>query len=309
MTATDGFLKTKNYQLKTNIVSRTLRSPEKQIQHQKKQRILFVVAFLCAGAFVWLVIYIPSLPALQIKNIIVRGNKVLTEADIKQKAEEELSGKYFHVFPERNVFLYPQKTVEENLITAFPRVASLSANLDAERILTISLIEREPSSLWCGREITEVQADDACAYLDNQGFVFAKAPHFSGNTYFEFYGKGLLPDGDPVGHNFLSPVSYRHILKVKEGLESFHVHPEKIFVAEDGGAFFTEAGGYGIRFNVDQDVSTLESNIQAVFHSSSWSNTAAGGSLEYLDFRFGNKVYYKYRDTASQPEDEVINQE
>jgi hypothetical protein len=276
-------------------VSRIIRSPEKQIQHKKKMRILSVVAFFCVGIFAWLVIYIPSLDSLQIKDIIVRGNKVLTEADIKQKAEEELSGKYFYVFPQRNIFWYPKDKVLEGLRAAFPRIASVSAELDTERILTVTLTEREPFALWCGREIEEVEAD-ACAYLDDQGFVFAKAPHFSGNIYFEFYGKGLLPDGDPAGHNFLPPVSYQHILQVKEELESFQVHPIKIFVAEDGGAFFTEVGGYGIRFNVDQDVSVLKSNMQAVFHSSSWGDIARSNALEYLDFRFGNKVYYKYKN-------------
>lgn len=277
-------------------MSRIIRSPENQKAHKKKMRILSVAVFLCAGAFVWLIVWIPSLSSLQIKNILVRGNKVLTEEEIKKKVKEELSGKYLHVFPETNVFLYPQKMVEENLTVAFPRIASVSAELDTERILTITLTEREPFALWCGREILKEKSDESCAYLDEGGFVFAKAPHFSGNAYFEFYGKGLLLDGDPVGHNFLPPVSYQHILQVKEELESFEVHPIKIFVAEDGGAFFTEAGGYGIRFNVDQDVSVLESNMQAVFRSSSWGDIARSSVLEYLDFRFGNKVYYKYKN-------------
>lgn len=281
-------------------MSHIIRSPEKQIQHKKKMRILSVVVFLCIGALVWLVIYIPSLPSLQIKNIVVRGNKVLTEDEIKLKVWDELSGKYLRVFPETNVFLYPQKTVEENLTALFPRIGSVSAELDAERILTVTLTEREPFALWCGREIAEVPADDACSYIDDKGFVFAKAPHFSGNAYFEFYGKGMLPDGDPAGHDFLPLVSYQHILKVKEELESFHIHPTKIFAADDGGAFFSEASGYGIRFNTDQDISLLQSNMQAVFRSSSWGNTAAAASrLEYLDFRFGNKVYYKHKDKES----------
>lgn len=262
-------------------------------------RIFSVVVFLCIGGFIWLVVWISSLSSFQIKNIIVRGNKVLTEEDIKKKVEEGLSGKYLRVFPETNIFLYPQKTVKEGLSAAFPRIASLSTDLDAERTLTVTLTEREPFALWCGREIPAEEADKSCAYLDDQGFVFARAPHFSGNTYFEFYGKGVLPDGDPVGHDFLSSVSYQHILKVREKLESFHVHPTKIFVAEDGGVFFTEAGGYGIRFNVDQDMGTLESNMQAIFHSNSWGNIAASGGLLYLDFRFGNKVYYKYKDKES----------
>lgn len=277
-------------------MARIIRSPEKEKAHRKKIRILSVVVFLCLAVFLWLVTYIPSLPSLQIKNILVRGNKVLMEEEIKQEINKELSGKYLYFFPETNIFLYPQERTENILSQVFPRIATVSTHLDTERIITVSLTEREPFALWCGREMSATPPDDACAYLDDTGFVFAKAPHFSGNTYFEFYGKGILPEGDVIGHVFLPPASLQAILKVKEELESFHMHPVKIVVAGDGHAEFLEAGGYGVRFNLDQDMSVLRLNMQAVFRSGSWGGTAASDGLEYLDFRFGNKVYYKYKN-------------
>ncbi len=280
---------------------RVIRSPEKQIQHKKKRRMVSVLVLLCLGGFAWLIIYIPSLPSLQIKNILVLGNKVLTEEEIKQRVEEELSGKYLRVFPKTNVFLYPQKPIEESLLPAFPRVASVSAHLDTKRVLTITLTEREPFALWCGREekslIQEGQRN--CFYLDDTGFAFSQAPSFSGNAYFEFYGKGELSDGDPTGSYFLPLASYRNILKIKKSLEGMDAHSLSAFVGEDNGVLLFESAGYGIRFNLDQNADTLESNMQAVFHSSSWGDTLRSGTLEYMDFRFGNKVYYKYWNEES----------
>jgi hypothetical protein len=290
-----NFSASKNHQLKTHSVSRVIRSPEKQIRYKKKRRVLSALLFLALAGFMGLVIRVPSIEALQIKSIIVKGNKVLTKEEVGKFAETALSGKYFHAFPKTNIFLYPKKTVEKGLFRAFPRIASVSADLDTERIFTISLTEREPFALWCGKEMAEVSSEDGCYYLDDKGFVFANAPHFSGNAYFEFYGKGILPDTDPPGHDFLPAVSYRRILKIKERLESFGVNPVKIAVLDDGSAEFTEKSGYRVRFNIDEDISSLESNMQAVFHSSSWGDAVRSGSLEYLDFRFGNKVYYKYK--------------
>lgn len=274
---------------------RIIRSPENQKKRQKKMQILSAVFLLCVGGLVWFIVWVPSLPSLQIKNIIVRGNKVLIKDEINQKVAEELSGKYLRVFPKTNVFLYPKETVEKNLAAAFPRIASISVELDTERILTISLVEREPFALWCGREIPAKEADKFCFYLDDQGFVFARAPIFSGNTYFEFYGSGILPKDEPIGHDFLSSSSYQHILKIKEHLESFKESPMKIVVADDGSAEFTENGGYKIRFNLDGDISALLSNMQAVFRSNLWGTAVSSGGFEYLDFRFGNKVYYKFK--------------
>ncbi|MBI2120130.1 MAG: FtsQ-type POTRA domain-containing protein [Parcubacteria group bacterium] len=276
-------------------MSRVIRSPEKQIQHKKKRRVVSVLVLLCFAGFVWLAVYVPSLPSLQVKNIIVRGAAVLTEEEVQQRVKEELSGKYLYVFPKTNVFLYPQKPIEESLLAAFPRIASVSANLDTERILTITLTEREPFALWCGREIPFSETDKTCAYIDEKGFVFAKAPNFSGRAYFELYGTGMLPPGDPIGHNFLPVETYQNIVRIKKRLEGFQVKPVTVLAETDGGATFATAGGYKIRFNVDQDISSLESNMQAVFRAGSWGGTAASGALEYLDFRFGNKVYYKFR--------------
>lgn len=278
---------------------RIIRSTENQKKHQKKMRILSAVFLLCIVGLAWLVVWVPSLTSLQIKNIIVHGNKVLKEDEIKQKVKEGFSGNYLRVFPKTNVFLYPKETVEKNLVSTFPRIANVSAELDTERILTISLTEREPFALWCGREILVKEADKSCFYLDNQGFVFARTPHFSGNMYFEFYGKGILPENESIGHDFLPFSSYQHIFKIKEHLESFKESPMEIVVADDGSAEFTEKGGYKIRFNLDGDISALLSNMQAVFRSNLWGTAASSGGFEYLDFRFGNKVYYKYKNKES----------
>lgn len=259
-------------------------------------RLLSVFVLLCVGILAWLIMYIPSLSSLQIENIVVSGTKVLVKEDVQKEVLKNLSGKYFSIFPKTNIFLYPQKTIEKNLAAAFPRIVGVSIKLDTERMLAISISEREPFALWCGREMVEVKAYDACFYLDDKGFVFAKAPQFSANAYFEFYGKGILPEDDPIGHHFLPPLSYQHIIKVREELENFGIHPLKIFVVGDGRAEFLATGNYRVYINIDQDISALLSNMQAIFHSRSWGDAARSGTLEYIDFRFGNKVYYKYKN-------------
>lgn len=293
----------------TRIMPRIIRSPQKKKEHKKKRRILSTVIFLFTVALLGFLVWFPSIPSLQIKNIVIEGNKVLTKEEVKKKVEEELAGKYFHLFPKTNIFFYPKEAIVTFLRQDFPRIANVSDDLDTERILFVSLTEREPFSLWCGKEIPETPTNETCYYLDDQGYVFGKAPSFSGNAYFEFYGKGTLPLNDPIGHNFMPLVSYQQILKIKERLENFQVQPIGIFVADDGSAEFMEKNGYKIRFNTDQDVSSLLSNMQTVFQSSSWKGTIQSGTLEYLDFRFGNKVYYKYKNQVRQPMERTNNQE
>lgn len=283
---------------------RTLRSPEKQKQHEKKRRIISALALLGFFGFFALAIWIPSREELLIKDTIVQGNKVLGSEEIKRHIEKELAGKYLGIFPKTNIFLYPKEALALGLIRDFPRIASAAVAVDSDRRLFVSVTERDPFALWCGEKKME-QGGSVCSYLDDQGFVFAQAPRFSGNAYFEFYGKGALPAGDPVGHEFLPAGSFQNIVRIKERMEGFRLKPVRVFVSEDGAVAFTEEGGYDIRFYVDQNILALESNMQAVFRSGSWGAAALPGSLEYLDFRFGNKVYYKYKNE----ETEITNQE
>jgi hypothetical protein len=286
-------------------MSRAIRSPEKQIEYQKKRRVLSVLLFVGLGAFVALMIWLPTISSLQIASIVVEGNKVLTKEEVGKEIDRTLSGKYLLIFPKTNILVYPKEDVEKTLREAFPRIKNLQARLDQERVLTVTLTEKEPFALWCGREKAAVDGIlQPCAYLDEDGFIFAGAPHFSGDTYFEFYGKGSLQDGEDIGHNFLPPDVFHRVIKIKDEFEGFHIHSVKIFIAEDGGAEFTESAGYGLRFNIDQDVPALLSNMQAVFRSASWGKATVSGTLEYLDFRFGNKVYYKYKNQEGTKEQE-----
>jgi hypothetical protein len=278
-------------------MSRIIRSPEKEKEYKKKCRLHRVVFFLFVVFVFFLIAYVPSRSALQIKDVVVKGNKVLLGKTVEQKAKEELFGKYWYFFPKTNILFYPAKTLSIELKNFFPRIENLSVELNTSRVLTISIKEREPFALWCGREVLEIESGDACFYLDNQGFVFDRAPYFSGNPYFVFYGKGLLPEENPLGHEFLSLESFLFLSRIKESLVGFHTNPINVFVTENNEAFFAISSGLGVRINTEDDISLLETNMQAVFRSGSWAEKVATGNIEYLDFRFGNKVFYKYKNT------------
>ena len=63
----------------------------------------FLVIFI---AFV----FISHIKSLNIYDIQVEGNKVLDGEMLKNAAREQITGKYFWLFPKTNVLFYPGKT-------------------------------------------------------------------------------------------------------------------------------------------------------------------------------------------------------
>jgi hypothetical protein len=185
-------------------------------------------------------------------------------------------------------------------VEKFPQMQTVSLSLNTKRNLVISMSEREAVALWCGMNVSASASEKKCYYLDENAFIFDDAPVFSGDVFFEFYGKGDVQKDTPLGKTFLGKKAFMNILDLHNLLEEYGQEVLNIMLSEDGSGEFGTKAGCLIRFNTDQPITTLTSNIDAVFHLYKWENISDTSrrenvceKLEYVDFRFGNKIYYR----------------
>ncbi len=262
--------------------------------------LIFVFGFLVVSAFL---IYISRLPTLNIDNIIVVGNKVVETEMIKEVAEKELAGKYFFVFPKTNIFLYSKNNIEKELHNKFNRLKNITFAIKNRKILEVSVTERVALYTWCGvvppTKIDTVPENNTdisnCYFLDNEGYIFEEAPYFSGQVYFKFYGKGEF------GSNFL-PDIFQKLTLLKKTLEDIGLKAVAIYKEENGDVrmFFSNKNtsvGPEIIFKADSDFQKVAENLEAALTTEPLQSNLKNkySSLLYIDLRFGNKVYYKFR--------------
>ena len=262
-----------------------------KLARRKRTLFLFKIAGLLffIGALFVGIIYAFNRPELLISNVIVSGTSSLGAPELKQFVEDKIAGKYVYLIPRANVLLYPKQMLEKELLSKFKPIREVTINRGVWGTLLVSIDEREPNALWCGENRLEGVIPE-CYFLDEDGFIYMKAPVFSENVYMRFYGP--LENGYPLGQFFLEPSIYGSL-----GLFVISLKDEGIPVADfsvrDDHDFEVHLGsGIQVLFARNQELSTVLNNMRSVFASDEFKNTNLS-TVDYIDLRFGNKVFYK----------------
>ncbi len=261
---------------------------------QRKRRIFWVkvsgVVF-CIALLLGLIIWLAHLKNFILTTITIDGNSAVEANVLHDIAQADISGNYLFVFPRSNKFLYPKSAIAADIMNESTRIKSVDVSTSGHTI-AIHVEERTPQYTWCSGAPLDTQPKK-CYFLDSNGYIFSQAPIFSGNAFFAFYG--LFPDQTPVGLTYLDSMTFRKLDQVLEFLESKKINAFA-FEAEPTGVYnlYLEKGGK-IIFKDDEDSTALISTIGLVIDKTSIFKANGTSTLEYVDLRFGNKLFYKYK--------------
>lgn len=241
---------------------------------------------------VWLCIavvgaYITHISRLQITNIFVKGTYDVPEALVRTYVETVLYDGLLHPLSRTNIFLYPKKTVKSTLETSIPRVASVSVRRDTmfAQAVRVIVTERVAHARWCATE------SSACYLLDANGFVYAEAPLLDDGTWYEYRG-GLDETRSPIGQTFL-PSRLREIETLLKLLADNGYEPFGASVESERDYTISLESGALLKLTFGEDVSVTMRHLESVFATGELKGRIA--EMEYVNLRFGNRVYYKLR--------------
>jgi cell division septal protein FtsQ len=267
------------------------------------EKILLIVFIL--GAVIFLLTYISRINKFNITRVEVSGNKVVDAEEIKNKVMEDIKGKYLGLFPKTNFILYPKNFIKESLATNFRRLKDISINVKNLNTLEVGVAERTGLYTWCGEAVPEVStADEKCYFMDETGYIFDEAPYFSGGVYLKFYGTFPNYNDSPLGFYFANDI-FNNLVTFKANIEGMGLKPEAMFLGKDGDVEVRLAPGSGARPKIliksDGDFEKAAENLQAALSTEPLLTDFKKkySSLQYIDLRYGNKVYYKFSSGAS----------
>lgn len=285
-----------------------LNSPRLVELKKHRRRILQrKIALFLIGFFLFFLslIYIFSLSAFNINSIEITGNKIIDTEDIKEIAQNQITGKYLYFLPKTNLFFYPKSNIKSELQNKFKRLKDINIAIQNQKVLVISMTEREALYTWCGEVLPELnESGEKCYFLDRDGYIFDEAPYFSGEVYFKFYGPvdavNKTTDGTFYG-SYFSPDNFQKFIIFKKELEIMNLKPVRLLTTFDGEVMVFLSKGVTsnpkIIFKADADFQKVAENLQAALVTeplqSNFKNKYS--SLEYIDLRFGNKVYFKFK--------------
>lgn len=269
-----------------------------------RNKILFLIFFFLI-LFIGL-IFLFRIDRLNIDTVMIDGNKVTDTKLINKIVENNLEGYYLYFLPKSNFLLFPKNKIKSDLEEEFKRLTNISFVLKNYKTLFISLLEKEGQYIWCGDSLPDADTkteDNLCYFIDKNGYVFDIAPYFSGNVYFRFFGS--LNSGQissPLGFYFSSEI-FNKLISFKDVLIDMGIKPISILVKDDKDVEIYLASNTPllnapkIILNSDFDLEKISENLQAALITEPLKSDFKNkyNSLLYIDLRFGNKVYFKFK--------------
>lgn len=227
-----------------------------------------------------------------VSGVKIEGNETVSAEEISKIAERELFGKYVFLFPKNNIFIYPGSSIAGEIIRSLKKVKSVETKIGDGNELVVKILERKPSYIWCPEQEVKKDPESAgqCYFLDERGFSFSEAPRFSAPVFFEIH-YGFMTDAGVGGYPF-EDLLFRKLILFKNALEEISLPAIRLIKMKDGDFKFELKDGGAILINEKNDITVSLRNLVSAKKALDDSGKATS-SLEYIDLRFGNKVFFK----------------
>ncbi len=245
-----------------------------------------------------------------ITEVFVDGISILTEDAVLGTVDEYFSRKNFFGIARRQYFFASPTAIEGVLRSSFPRIKDILIVKSFPRAIRITIRERSIWGTVCsfsagagsrtgGKNIQGVGSttlsisieNESCVYIDDGGFAFAPAPFLEG-----FLTKKIFTDEQDIKVGG-SAVPENEIILYENMIRSFKAVGASITamlfekdLPRDARAY---AGTWYVLIARDADPEKLVEVLKPILE------TEVRGrldELQYIDLRFGNKVFYKLRE-------------
>ncbi len=265
---------------------------------RRKKRVIVAAISLCVLALFAIGLhYVSYLQRLTIQGASVSGAKEMHPETITSYIDSLLDDGRYHFLSRRNIFLYPEKALERALVANFPRIqsATIFRDLPLSTALSVRIVERQPFAKWC-----ESGDTPRCYLLDDHGFIFAVDEGTEQPAQAYIFGGGLAlndaaSSSAPIGMT-LAPGHLPGIVAMMNLLGNAGFTPQGARVDNDQDFFVTLQQGFFLKASYGADAAQLVRNLQLVLSADALAGKQ--GSLDYVDLRFGNRVYYKLKGEA-----------
>lgn len=225
---------------------------------------------------------------ITVRSISVAGNEITENERIKEIARLAMEGRYFYLFDKSNILIFPRAHIVENLAGVFPRLSNIEIERQSLAALAISVSEREPAYLICMPAQADETKGSQCFFADKDGFIFARAPHFSGDVYTRVTSEAATTSANILGTHAAEEKKWSHITALEALLVERGKNVKQIRVRERDEYELILENGVRLLFNTSESPERLADNFDSVLQE-----VPLEQNIDYIDFRFGNKVFYR----------------
>lgn len=254
---------------------------------RKKQKIKKIKLYSIFGIGILLVVgllYLLQLSAVQISEVNITGNMFVEKNEIEQKTQELLNKKIIGIIPLTNIFVFPKHELVESIIQN-PAIASVKIRKDYFKTLSIEITEHEKKIIYC----IDLEKTN-CFYVNHDGFVYAQVSDL------------IIPEREIILFNekevknitdiILDIETYTQVLLFIKNLARQEIKIKEIYLKADSTIEFVSRENTRLITSVFDEFEKDFANLIALFDQNILTKDSLQ-EVDYIDLRFGNKVFYK----------------
>lgn len=250
------------------------------------RRLLFVplVLLLLAslGVGLW---YALRLPALRVGSVVVYGAHRIGADDIEPAVRAAVSGTRWVVFPADSLFVVSAEAVERRLRDAFPEIQEVDVDKRLPNRLIVRVAERRLWGVYCAAG----GGPRACAYLDGRGTAYEVLARYEGWLLPVIYGS----DPAALGTSAVPPETLAFYGQAEDALHGLGTRLLSLSVSSStpGDARLATAEGWTLIVTSSRPAGEWLGALEALLADIG----PRRANLDYVDLRFGAKVFYKFK--------------
>ena len=311
--------------------SRTIRSA----RLQKKKKIfmyiwLTLAAILLAGAF-YGINYLANHPSFQINEVVIEGNTYASEKEINELIQSTMAKNRLVIFPNSNIYLYPRFKTEAILKKNYPSMQKVDIDISGRHTLNVFVKEYQPVALWCSgmalqktvveieenattsanslfenetgpnvAELTEIKdiiihnpwqnRRNDCYLMNESGYIYGDATSTAGFVAYH----GIL-EGDPKKQLYTTKTFFKSMHRFTEHLDKkLHIKARDVITRDNSTFIIITDNDAQLFIDKNDNLIDVVDNLKTVIDRDAI-NEAQLENIEYIDLRFGNRVFYKLR--------------
>jgi len=264
---------------------------------KKGGKIIKFFFFLLLISFLGVIIYLLFFSGyLAVANINIAGQENISESDIRNEIEGEISGKWLGIVPKNNQLLIHPLAVENKLSQKFRKIDWVAVRRKFPSELFVQIKERKLALVFKSGEKRFI--------LDEKGEAFeeisAASPEYNlpdlmtledTSNHDVIDGKSVI---DPAVISFMTDISKKMSTETDMEISREFVTPNRI----SGDLRVETSAGWKIFFDASLDASKEIGMLKTVLDEKIPHDQRV--NLEYIDLRVDNKVFYKFKEGAQE---------
>jgi len=255
---------------------------QKRTHLLKKLLLISILVIVVFGA-----LFYSTNKALKVTGIDVSGNERIATEDVRDFAKEILNGGALSFWIKENIIFFGAKNMSDALKKQFSAINQVEVSRNfLKRSIEIKIEERSSWAVWC--QIAE-ESSKKCFYMDDEGIIFRRSPKFLGGLVLKV--KDERTEEFKLGDEVIEKVVFKKLqdfidmIKIDRGLSI-----KEIQISPELKIELLSSAGFKIIVDAETNFKRASENLTLFLNTISEKRLS---SIEYVDFRFEDRAFYK----------------